>query len=706
MAEMTADTRAILDRLKAEGDLIRNSGTNSLRAMNVKLDKFDGLFQSINENLIEQTKFMARSLGIASDAAERARNKEQFEEVSKSSPEPVSTPEPATPGSGASTSDSDRKIDAMGDAIASALSLKNIALAGAGAFVGYNLLKGFIDEKTGGGFTEFENNFGSFAKSLSDTGFAEIKETATDIRTSLENLTGPDGSLTRLTNSMESVADTFERIANMGIWDVMTGIVGQIGAVGVGFALLRAKITNMRKQLEAGTRTVNGQTWWQRALGIGRPTAQTTVRPPIAPDIPERSPRPQGGDPDPNRTRTATPRLSGAPQAGTAPSVTRTTPTAPRTYTGSGRGNGQMEMEMRQQRRADLARLRPQRFSINSAGRLVNAEGRTFVSDQQAIDELAKTLDPKYSKVFKGLVSLFKKIGIVLTVVAAYEIYVILVDDENYPTDEAKIQALSPVIGAVLGGLGGAALGALAGAMGGPWGSLIGGIAGGIIGSFGGSKIGFYVAKWAFDQTPNANDEKSLQDEFRHLQVRPMPNGGHDKRNWLNRFGETHLPDGTPRSMMPPVDIDSSQNGFNQGSQSTPNAPAPITDRNPFYFEPYDSKRGTRYRLYNQQGQMIRGNSTTRGGAETNYSEFQLLQSSMNGQTNTLTTSQASLASLAAGQTPSVVVVGGGAPPVQQFISYANGGNQVQLTQASIGGGGGNGSGAGLTSYGLTQAFA
>ena len=54
MAEMTADTKAIVDRLKAEGDLIRNSGTNSLRAMNVKLDKFDGLFLSIIENLIEQ----------------------------------------------------------------------------------------------------------------------------------------------------------------------------------------------------------------------------------------------------------------------------------------------------------------------------------------------------------------------------------------------------------------------------------------------------------------------------------------------------------------------------------------------------------------------------------------------------------------------------------------------------------------------------
>ena len=75
------DTQAIIDRLKAEGDLIRNSGTNSVKSLNIKLEKFDGLFKSINTNIIEQTSMLQKQMGITVDAAERLRSKEQFDEV-------------------------------------------------------------------------------------------------------------------------------------------------------------------------------------------------------------------------------------------------------------------------------------------------------------------------------------------------------------------------------------------------------------------------------------------------------------------------------------------------------------------------------------------------------------------------------------------------------------------------------------------------
>ena len=39
MAEYSADTQAIIDRLKAEGDLARNSGTNSIRSVKINLDR-------------------------------------------------------------------------------------------------------------------------------------------------------------------------------------------------------------------------------------------------------------------------------------------------------------------------------------------------------------------------------------------------------------------------------------------------------------------------------------------------------------------------------------------------------------------------------------------------------------------------------------------------------------------------------------------
>jgi S-adenosylmethionine:tRNA-ribosyltransferase-isomerase (queuine synthetase) len=62
---LSEDTQAIIDRLKAEGDLIRNSGTNSMRAVNIKLDRFEGLFKSINENVVSQTDMMRQQMGIA-----------------------------------------------------------------------------------------------------------------------------------------------------------------------------------------------------------------------------------------------------------------------------------------------------------------------------------------------------------------------------------------------------------------------------------------------------------------------------------------------------------------------------------------------------------------------------------------------------------------------------------------------------------------
>ena len=40
---LSENTQAIIDRLKAEGDLVRNSGTNSVRSVKFKLDKFENI---------------------------------------------------------------------------------------------------------------------------------------------------------------------------------------------------------------------------------------------------------------------------------------------------------------------------------------------------------------------------------------------------------------------------------------------------------------------------------------------------------------------------------------------------------------------------------------------------------------------------------------------------------------------------------------
>jgi hypothetical protein len=57
----------ITDRLRAEGSLIRNTGTNSIKSVRTDLAKFDSLFQSINSNIIEQTQILRNSLKIQID---------------------------------------------------------------------------------------------------------------------------------------------------------------------------------------------------------------------------------------------------------------------------------------------------------------------------------------------------------------------------------------------------------------------------------------------------------------------------------------------------------------------------------------------------------------------------------------------------------------------------------------------------------------
>ena len=81
MAELSPETQAIINRLKAEGDVVRNSGTNSVRSVKFQLEKFESIFNVISNNISEQTDMMRTQLGIQGEAAERLKTKEQFEEI-------------------------------------------------------------------------------------------------------------------------------------------------------------------------------------------------------------------------------------------------------------------------------------------------------------------------------------------------------------------------------------------------------------------------------------------------------------------------------------------------------------------------------------------------------------------------------------------------------------------------------------------------
>ena len=88
MANMSAETQAIIDRLKAEGDLIRNTGTNSIKATNIQLAKFESLFSAISSNIAEQTDMMRTQLGIVADSQAAARTEAQFDEIKTQAEKP------------------------------------------------------------------------------------------------------------------------------------------------------------------------------------------------------------------------------------------------------------------------------------------------------------------------------------------------------------------------------------------------------------------------------------------------------------------------------------------------------------------------------------------------------------------------------------------------------------------------------------------
>jgi hypothetical protein len=95
---LSPETQAIIDRLKAEGQLVRNTGSNSIKAVRLDLSKFQDVFRTMNDNiqllgtninneeLVEQIKRqnMLAELSdderkkIATDAAERERRENEL----------------------------------------------------------------------------------------------------------------------------------------------------------------------------------------------------------------------------------------------------------------------------------------------------------------------------------------------------------------------------------------------------------------------------------------------------------------------------------------------------------------------------------------------------------------------------------------------------------------------------------------------------
>lgn len=241
MASLSEETKAIIERLKSEGDLIRNTGTNSIKSMNIKLEKFDGLFTSINSNIKMQTEMMQAQLGLQQEAVERGRTSEQFDELGGQAQKPTLESE-SKANDAAAKAETDKKIDNIADSIASGFSLKNFALGAAGLFVGYNLLKGFVDEKTNGGWTAFETNLGSMAKGLGGIDFSTLPTTFSNLQASLDGIG----------ESLASLKTSLETITNIGWLDIAKTVLMSIGALQAYNLTMRTALALMNRNRPGG----------------------------------------------------------------------------------------------------------------------------------------------------------------------------------------------------------------------------------------------------------------------------------------------------------------------------------------------------------------------------------------------------------------------------------------------------------------------
>lgn len=77
-----ADDKKIVDRLKAEGDLLRNKGTNSIKSVKEKLDKFNGVFESIETSIKDQTTVLTNIFDLNKEEVERQKQLADLNRVS------------------------------------------------------------------------------------------------------------------------------------------------------------------------------------------------------------------------------------------------------------------------------------------------------------------------------------------------------------------------------------------------------------------------------------------------------------------------------------------------------------------------------------------------------------------------------------------------------------------------------------------------
>ena len=431
-----------------------------IRNVDMKLDGFKDVFNTISTNIVAQTNMLRSQIKADKKIAQQERNQSEFEELQREKAEIKS--ETANKGR------DDKAIDETVDRIVgkftianAASTLKNAAMAAAGAFVGYNLLKGFVNEETDGGFDRMIDGIGAIGPKVQE--FAAFDMVA--MRENFDSMTASFASLSttlaNLDTTITNVKNEFDAFANNPIGQTLGFIWENLGLISLSVLSLKAYIATQNFR----ARRFN----FNRAMGV----------------IPDGGVR---GPDDVIREQQG------------------------RRFVGSGRGSGGMNTP------AERANLRTQYAArsggafrtINNGGNLVSNQTNKIVSDAETIRNIPRTLTGAELRAFNLITKVLTRF-VAPALLAATLIQVGMILGDKTTTEDEKIQLLAPVIGAVVGGLAGATIGAALGITAGPWGALLGGITLGVIGSLSGESLGRMIAKYAFGYAPDSGDEQQIQ---------------------------------------------------------------------------------------------------------------------------------------------------------------------------------------------------
>ena len=240
MAEMSLETEAILKRLKNEGDLIRNSGKNSIKQVNINLDKLHTTFKAINAAMLNNTAVIKQASDlenkIRQEEAERARRQGEIDELTQK--------DKAKAAELRAKADALRAKQELRDAKGPGLFakfkesdtkklLKNAAIIGAIGFVAGNIALGALDKK-------FESE-GGFIKAMETRGNQFLDDAGERLKVDLQDgITKGinDGIQQGINNALQdpAVKDITNMIENIqeSTWTkILLGLVGALGLASI-----------------------------------------------------------------------------------------------------------------------------------------------------------------------------------------------------------------------------------------------------------------------------------------------------------------------------------------------------------------------------------------------------------------------------------------------------------------------------------------